>query len=379
MSKPFFRDFEVINENGDSIVKFETRTGIEVNDDHGWIAFNAQLPNGIYYLIYSGKEPRQIPIYVFRHWHTQFFMTLDHEPLFGTIRIFLSERREFNPYEETYKYIDILLDKLQNGDYNLNHKLIERVAYDKFESPMLGLICSYIYLKSKDVTNDSLFKIVVQNLQRLILKDNVESPDLRALNILASQHFPNYTYQKGSVQGTPIFRVGFETILKASVEDKELIHEYGINDYISENLYFDSPFNTFKPIPSQKEALNEKKIFEESVKAKVDMVGYREIKSKPLGRSPIKKVKSSKKSKPVSDIYSTSIKDLFDSKLLGYIQRSDESESEKSWVKSSITDMIKTNKNITIKDISTNIGVSGSTVNRIFNEWNIKAKIKSGK
>lgn len=80
-SKSFYQDFEIVNEEGELIIQFESRNGLEIDENHGWFAFNAKLPNGIYYLIYRGAEPRQIPIYVFKNWHTQFFMTLGDTPL----------------------------------------------------------------------------------------------------------------------------------------------------------------------------------------------------------------------------------------------------------------------------------------------------------
>jgi hypothetical protein len=410
--KPFFYDFEIVDENGNSLTLFESRSGIELNEQYGWVAFNAKLPNGIYYLIYKGKEQRQVPIYVFKNWHTQFFMTLGNEPLYGTIRIFLSKQREFNPNERTHKYIDILLDKLQNEDYSLDNELIEMAAYGKYESPMLGLICSYIYLKSKDTKNDQLFQTITRNMQNVVLKDNFESPDLRALNILASYHFPNYIYKKIGVQGTPMLRIGFEILLKASVENKRLIPQNSINDFISENLYFDSPFNTFKPIAFRKKTVQKQDRIEEPENVKnvffkplIKKTYFSEDKLLKLKKSLEKRSQKSGKisyetdklitlntaedipqmnKTPLFPIKTTlkidknsiSIKKLFDANLFGFIKNKKESDLENSWIKSSIVDIVKTRKDITINDISRELSVSGNTINRIFNEWEIRAKKK---
>lgn len=380
-SKPFYSDFEIVDEYGSILTQFETRSGIEINDQDGWVAFNTKLPNGIYYLLYKGKEPRQIPIYIYKNWHTQFFMTLGNQPLFGTIRIFLTKKREFDPNERTYKYIDILLDKLQNQDYSLDNELIEMAAYGKYDSPMLGLICSYIYLQSKDTKSDNLFKIIAQNMQNVILKDNRESPDLRALNILASNHFPNYKYKKSGIQGTPMLRIGFEAILKASVQNKGLITQNSINDFISENLYFDSPFNTFKPIPFRKKSNRKQgKIGKSFSKMddtllegmEMDAIGLIEISSQ-------EEMLLSENFNPKIDKYSTSIKKLFDNNLFSYIQSRNEPDIENSWIKSSIANIVKSKSDISINDISNNLSISGNTVNRIFNDWKIEAKKKYGK
>lgn len=399
-TKPFYYDFEIVNEEGNILTAFEAKNGIDVNEQDGWASFNATLTNGIYYLIYRGKEQRQIPVYVFKDWHTQLFMTLGNEPLFGTTRIFLSRQREFNPNERTYKYIDILLDKLQNEDYSLDRDLINKAAIGKYDSPMLGLICSYIYLKSKNTKNDELFKDITQNMQEVILKDNEDSPDLRALDILASNHFPNYTYKKTSVQGTPMFRIGFETILKASVENKRLISQNSINDFISENLFFDSPFNTFKPVPFRKKSKRKQISLEERYISNIPKYIKNEDKQFKIidfnNRKYLSNNLTSKTDKYSDNIknifndndeifpsknliskidkYSTNIKNLFDNNVFNFIQSKKDSDMGNSWIKSSIVDIIKTNKDISINDISKDLGISGKTVNRIFTEWKKEVK-----
>ncbi|MBK7389238.1 MAG: hypothetical protein IPI23_09285 [Bacteroidetes bacterium] len=383
LSKPFYSDFEIVDEYGSVLTQFETRNGIEVNDQQGWIAFNAKLPNGIYYLLYKGKESRQIPIYIYKNWHTQFFMTLGNQPLFGTTRIFLSKHREFNPNERTYKYIDILLDKLQNQDFILDNELIEMAAYGKYESPMLGLICAYIYLQSKETKSDNLFNIITQNMQNVILKDNEESPDLRALNILAANHFPNYKYKKGSIKGTPMLRIGFEAILKASVQNKGLIPQNSINDFISENIYFDSPFNTFKPIPFKKKPTRKQDNIEKTLSGKEDEL----LESPDSDGIDLMEISSQEEMllpksfdfNPKVDKFTTSIKNLFDDSLFSYIQSTNEPDIENSWIKSSIADIVKSKNDMSINDISNDLNVSGNTVTRIFNDWKKEAKKKYGK
>ncbi len=167
-SIPIYKNFEIVNEDGDILLQFGSQ-GTEKDENKGWLAFNAKLPYGIYYLIYRGIEQRQIPIYVFKNWHTQFFITLGEQPLFGSIRIFISNSRVFDPKEKINKYIDILLDKLQNRDYFIDRELMETVAIGKYESPMLGLICSYLYFKSSETKRDNLFNTIKQNMQHVIV------------------------------------------------------------------------------------------------------------------------------------------------------------------------------------------------------------------
>lgn len=370
-SKSFYRDFEIVNEFGEKILHFDSRIGLEVNENDGWLAFNAKLPNGIYYLIYHGSEPRQIPIYVFKNWHTQFFMTLGEVPLFGTIRIFIAASRVYNPKEESNKYIDILLDKLQNGDYSVDEELINIAASGKYKSPMLVLICSYVYFKSPQTKIDALFNIIAQNMKNVILKDNEESPDLRALNILATEHLGKTNLEKKAVQGTPMLRIGFEAIKNASISNRNLIVENSVNDFISETLFYDSPFNTFKPIQFYKkpEKSSESGMYGRSIENHV----VNEAQPRPFGNSleigdteKFKKIQSNK----AKDKFSMSIREYLKPNVFDFIVNSNfEVEGESNWVKCSIADLISTNNQLSINDISTQLNLSGITISRIFDNW----------
>lgn len=374
-TKPFYSDFELVDEFGDQILNFDSRSGIEVNENHGWLAFNATLPHGIYYLIYHGSEPRQIPIYVFKNWHTQFFMTLGKSPLFGTTRIFISSKREFDPYSETNKYIDILLDKIQNRDFFIDKELISIAASGKYDSPMLGLICSYIYLKSPQNLKDDLFRTITQNMQRIVLKDNDEAPDLRALNILASQHFGNTNFDKKAVKGTPMLRMGFEAIRNASIKNNKLIPKRSVNDFISETLYYDSPYNTFKPIPFYKKP----KSSSGSKKNRGDVPLVPDLKvDQSFGKKGADFHKGSKKKGITTEKYDVSVQDLFKPKLLNSMKEVAASNSENNWIRNSISGMLSQNENISINDISDQLSLSGNTVTRIFNDWKNELKGNGG-
>lgn len=359
---PFYKDFKILNESGSVVLDFNSGAGIRYSMYDGWAAFSAEVPNGIYYLLYTGKEPRQIPIYVFKGWHTQFFLTLDRTPLYGTARVFISKNREFNRYDEINKYIDLLMDKLQNEDYTLSSILIDSAAHGKFESPMLGLICSYIYLKSKETKEDGLFKEIVTNMQKLILKDNEECPDLQALNILASSHFPDHSFGKKPVRGTPMLRIGFEAIQNASAKYNSLIPLYSLNDYITENLYYDSPFNTFAPLPER--------AYEQAKKGESENAGNEpRVKfTEDTGSVNMESYIAFDDERILKPDYSVSIQSQYDNNVIQYFKSPKFNLSVNGWLENSIADIIKSNDNISIDDISSKLSLSGNTVNRIFIE-----------
>ncbi|MFN3754300.1 hypothetical protein [Flavobacterium sp.] len=253
--------FSLLNDVGKSILNFpDFCINDKINQNYNYhrnsdyIGLSEHLEPGLYFLKYekSGGDSRLTPIYIYEGWYTQLFMTVGQEPLFGSIRVFISRTSTFNPMDRNNYYIDICLDKLQNNDYSLDSELLRNIAYGKYESPMLGLLGAYIYLSSKETKEDHLFKAIVYNLQNKILKTRNESPDIWALNLLSYQHFGKTISndEKIRVPGTPMLRVAFEAIKKAASTYSFLIAENSLNDHVSENQIFDSPYNTFKPISS---------------------------------------------------------------------------------------------------------------------------------
>lgn len=372
--RPFYKDFEIVNEQGVSLIQFESSRGVSVQEGDGWLAFNAKLANGIYYLIYKGPDSRQVPIYVFKNWHTQFFITLGEQPLFGSIRIFISKERRFDPTERTNKYIDILLDKLQNGDYTLDQELIREAAHGKYESPMLGLICSYVYLKSKQTGNDDLFNVILRNMQNVILKDNDESPDIRALNLMASDHFKSVPttipIKRSAVKGTPMLRIGFEAIRNKSIVYKRLIPSNSLNDFISETIFFDSPFNTFKPIPFYKEPtwIQEMENIQEIKNIELPPTEAFGTHGQMFGDGNFKRTNKGLKRSVVVD-------------PLDFIKESRKiiGSEQSNWVRNSILDLMDANKDIQVKEISEELNLSANTITRIFNDWKKEIKLKRRK
>lgn len=361
--RPFYADFEILDKWGSILINFETSNGIEVDEHFGSVAVNVALDDGVYYLIYKGKEARQIPIYVYKNWHTQFFMTLGSAPLFGTIRVFLSKERSFAFQEKAHKYVDILLDKLQNQDFTIDGELLLEVASGKFDSPMLEIICCYIYLQSKEHKNDAHLQLILQNLQNSIFSEFPDCPDLLALNILASNHFSTFDSKNATISGTPMFRVGYETILNASVTDKNLIPQNSINDFISENLYFDSPYNTFKPVPFIKKT---------PLKNTFKVIDIFKNQIRPSSMHSFDKEMYSPVSlglEPKINILTFALNNLYPAELFRHIESSNESEESTSWIKNSIAEIIKIDKGLSILDISTELNISPNTVLRIFSEW----------
>ncbi len=250
-------NFHLLNSNGKSLLRFNHRPGVYIDPRHGWIAFNTALPYGLYFLEYNGKDARQIPIYLFEGKHTQVFLTLDEQPLFQDMRIFLSDKRSFDPYSEVNKYADLLLGRLQNNDFTLDDALSERLFAMGY--PFLDLLHAYFYLiREKSRKNEGIsawMHVMLKRIRLLKIAGGNPLPDLDALMMM-----DEIRKKKGlpaafdlPLKGIPLLRIGFEAIKTTAIAKPDLIAQKSLNDYASEYLISDSAFTTFKPLPGIKD------------------------------------------------------------------------------------------------------------------------------
>lgn len=393
----FFKSYSILDKDGKTVYDFKNEGVIQSKlDEDGWVAFNAFLPLGLYYLSYRGTEKRLAPIYVYKYWHTQYYLTMGVKPQFATARVFFNNARNFDPRNIENQFADIFLKKLQGGDYTLNEQQVKVAAYGKYQSPVLGLLCAYIYLKSEQTKNDQLFRTIVDNLTHSIFAGNADAPDIRALNLMADAHFnrPQQVGWNEPVAGVPMFRVGYEAIKRASVSNPTLIPAYGLNDLITEKLFYDSPFITFAPISFAKLGKDDVKTISSQNLAKEprtisnktrsnlfdDFLSQGDVQSLDLNahsfipafRSDLPEPKRSLKWLTTND-YKMPIRSIINKHQLETILNNIEhSKRGQNWLSQSIASMIKEKGNVTMNEISRQLSVSGSTVSRVFREFSKK-------
>ncbi|CAL1516751.1 hypothetical protein [Chitinophaga sp. MM2321] len=232
-----------------------TRKEIYTFDDHfieedhevGWLAFNAPLSKGVYFLVYNGPLKREMPLYVFEQWQTQVFITFNLTPVFKSTRILLS--RPWNGYqvlERDNLELDAMVQKMHNGIYYVPQNLIDRVADVKWENPMLGIIVCYAYLLSDRKDNDVLFDIIVDNIQHRILNDT-NAPDILALNLLAAIH------KKQVIPDSPLaypcmLLAGMKAYMEQSFKQPHLIAPGSIVEQSLSKMMFDCVWTTYEPL-----------------------------------------------------------------------------------------------------------------------------------
>ena len=380
--------FSILNKHGDTLCTFPKNC---IKDDNllqwnylpnsGYIGFNAQLLPDLYFLKYDGEDARMIPIYVYKNWYTQFFMTFASKPLFGSIRIFLSKNMVFDPLNRNHYYVDICLDKLQNNDFTLDDHLLNNIAHGKFDSPMLGLLGAYIYLSSKETKKDELFKMIVSNLQNKILRNSSDSPDIWALNLLSYMHFKKTisTTEKKYMDKTPMLRIAFETIKNNALNYNWLIPEGSLNDHIVENQVCDSPYNTFKPFlftTIQESEENEVALFRSQGMASAgegssggkeiyflepneSLQNALDLNDQSTSMQKIIKRKISNVETPYNDQQIKALKNqLLNPKAIG-------------WIGYSIANLIIQDRNITLNEIEERLNLPSNTIARKMKQLNL--------
>lgn len=245
-SPPFCNSFQLYDEQCVLIKSFDEHN-CKINNEVGYLAFNMAVPPGTYYIKATQNNLAQmIPVQVFTNWHSQVFMTLGEQPLYGTLRIILSRERKFDSRSVVNKYVDILTDKIQNNEGELSTELIKYVASHKRESPMLALLCIYAYMNGESDVNDDLIGRMIIVLNELILHNNSKSPDIKAIELLAEKYLGESNVSKKELNSVPMLRHGVQAISEAAMQWPSLIGSNGMLDYAIEGLQRSSVFTVFE-------------------------------------------------------------------------------------------------------------------------------------
>lgn len=241
------QNFQILNKDRECVYTLDEKN-VRQNKRYGWLTFHAAVPPGQYYLLYTGKIQREIPLYSFTQWQTQVFLTYTELPIFGSLKVLISDpKKGFDPNDEKIYKIDAILQKLYNGIYFLPDSVLMDLAYGKWENPMAGILGAYMYLNSDKTDKDDLFQLVMTNLETKILR-NSEAPDLIALKILSALHL------KKEYKGVPLTQPcmllsGMKAAIRASAENPTVIPQGGLVESTVINLYSDLVWTSYKPMP----------------------------------------------------------------------------------------------------------------------------------
>jgi len=222
------------------------KTNIKEDLETGWMAFHAPLEPGIYYLVYLGRNKREIPLFVFTDWQTQLFITFKKTPIFQTTRLLIFKPNHQVPNKSERVEMDALLQKMQNGIFYVPPSILKRFANGQLENPVFAMAICYAYFLCGKNKYDNLIKLIIENLQSLIYK-NFESSDLKAILLLAALHFK---------KEIPYLEVNFPCMflpgMKIIIEQASIHSDKIVLKDIAENivpwLKNDSIWTSYKPL-----------------------------------------------------------------------------------------------------------------------------------
>lgn len=228
-----------------------------VNTTQGWLAFSAQAPHGYYRLVDLGDHPREMALHVFPQWQTQIFVLWTDRPVLEGARIFVQRPGcGFRFEDETEQAADLALDALATGARRVPRRALNVLWISKFENPMLGLIGAYTELQrlrrlsgaewqaaAGDIDTRQLLDMVIGNLGGLV----PDSPDVHALEVFAAEVFERPAPPRTFLQ-PPMFRVGFDAVVRTAAARPDLVPASGIVDDIATVLFTDSVWTTWRPL-----------------------------------------------------------------------------------------------------------------------------------
>lgn len=246
--------------NGRTLSEFRTDT--ERNMSMGWSAFSAQLSHGLLILEDNGEKPRQIPIPLLKGWQTQLYVIHKGRLLWEDMRVImvpkseLSTRKYRSPYDSSAEDVKSMMDMdsgllaLQNNDSGPGVQLITSFLNSESRNPLLGLLGTYLTLlqsQGESIPWENMFE---SDKIRALLNELSEliplSSDIVALRLFAKGG--RKTSKSKYFQKIPLFRFGAEVLLKTAASIPELIPEGSLLDIISDGIYGDTVWTTWKPV-----------------------------------------------------------------------------------------------------------------------------------
>jgi hypothetical protein len=229
--------------------------------------------SGRYFLKYDGepatstsaeKLPRLFPLHLFIGWQTRLFLFYEAgQPNFASASLSLIrlDYQDLNVFERQERFsddaaVEIALNGLQSNVLELPKKIERALLVGKFENPLLGLLGAHYLLNHPDASKSkpdlesswrNTAEMVLFNLNNLLS----ESPDVAALRFKAAARFAGDARFPMPVQpvGTvPLLRASVEALLEADGETVVAIEESSLLEGLAPNLYFDTPWATFRDV-----------------------------------------------------------------------------------------------------------------------------------
>lgn len=253
---------------------FELGTRANLDTWSGSLLCSLPASSGQYFLEYRGKPasssnqvdklPRLFPLHLFSDWQTRLFIFYeDGQPNFASVSLSLVRLGYQEDYDDARSErlkmdaaFDVALNGLQNNALELPKQIERMLLYGKFDNPMLGLLGAHYLLNHPDASTTDLNQetrwqdmayMVLSNMRHLL----PDSPDVAALRFKAALRFANdsrFPMPDSPVGKLPLLRASLDALLQADSETVIAVEEGSLLERMAANLYYDSPWATFRPI-----------------------------------------------------------------------------------------------------------------------------------
>jgi len=227
----------------------------------GLLLCSLRAQPGCYYLEYRPPEPgraaRLFPLHLFGGWQTRLYLFYEHGQLnFSSASISLRNAE----YQDSYSYqrqridaaADMALNSLQANRAELPREIENGLLYAKFENPLLGILGAHFLLqRPAQPTPEAEAKLAEKTQMVFYNLDDLlpYSPDVAALRYKAALRFPTLARFRSPgplLKDPPMLRASLEALSLAEGSGIEAIVEGSPLESLAPNLFFDSPWATFR-------------------------------------------------------------------------------------------------------------------------------------
>ena len=258
--KNFIKGLELFDENENLITDFSEN--VKHNKSEGWLAFNADLPNGSYILRRrrQGVKPRYQIVYVCPNWQTEVYIQSRSYPSLGTMNVNMKRHRSLPQNAEAAEAAETVLNFLRyktdvrllfNGD---KMKAALNILLDAERgNPWLGVLTAYSIFKLEEEFSgeqnrettvqqkdsfEEYFSLLRQKLIPFLKRMIPSHPDVRALLIGEMAESLAFPFP-------PMLWVSLKRIQSYSTRHANIVPENCLTDCVIDSPLIDSPWSAW--------------------------------------------------------------------------------------------------------------------------------------
>ncbi|MCY7375490.1 MAG: hypothetical protein LH472_05910 [Pyrinomonadaceae bacterium] len=259
--KTFTEGLQLYDDRNNLITDFSENVGKSASE--GWLAFNADLPEGGYILRRGrrGVNVRNQVVYLCRNWQTEIFIQSRRYPSLGTMNVSMKRHRSLPQNAEAAEAAETVLnflryktdvrvlldsDKIKN-DWNI-------LLDEKFANPWLGILAAYAILKLEEEVGDEqnrettahqkqsfqeYFSLMNQQLIPFLEREIPSHPDVRALLL------NNEKSEVLAFPFPPMLWLSLKRIQTYSIRHADIVPKNCLTDCVIDKPLVDSPWTAW--------------------------------------------------------------------------------------------------------------------------------------